>query len=171
MQLALLAPLALLALPSPAAGSVRHACTGAAAKAYRFCDTTLPAETRAADIVARLKLSEKPALMTARHSAPIDRLGIPSYDWGVNSIHGDQVGCGTNCATNYPLPVAIGATLNISLVYELANMMGVELRALRLEHACEQHRRLRDDGHPPPPHGDACIGLDTWAPNLNLVRA
>jgi beta-glucosidase-like glycosyl hydrolase len=160
----------------PALGdAVRRACEGPAAKTYRFCDTTLPAEVRARDIVSRLKLSEKPALMTARHSAPVDRLGIPSYDWGVNSIHGDQVSCGTNCATNYPLPVAIGATLNMTLVYELANMMGVELRALRLEGACEQHRRLqsatsREEGHPSPPEGDACIGLDTWAPNLNLNR-
>jgi hypothetical protein len=166
-------PLALgNAAPSP---RMRRACEGAAAKAYRFCDPTLPADVRAKDIVRRLELSEKPALMTARHSAPVDRLGIPSYDWGVNSIHGDQVSCGTNCATNYPLPVAIGATLNMTLVYELANMMGVELRALRLEGACEQHRRLQsatfqEEGPPPPPEGDACIGLDTWAPNLNLNR-
>ena len=82
-------PLALgNAAPSP---RMRRACEGAAAKAYRFCDPTLPADVRAKDIVRRLELSEKPALMTARHSAPVDRLGIPSYDWGVNSIHGDQV--------------------------------------------------------------------------------
>lgn len=56
-----------------------------------------------------------------------------AYDWGVNSIHGDQVSCGTNCATNYPLPVAIGAAFNRTLVRALGRMMGVELRALRLE--------------------------------------
>lgn len=33
--------------------SVRRACEGRAAKAYRFCDTTLPAEVRARDIVSR----------------------------------------------------------------------------------------------------------------------
>ena len=158
--------------PPPAPPGVRRACTGASAKAYKFCDTSLTPAERAADIVSRLTLHEKPNLMTARHSSAIDRLGIPAYDWGVNSIHGDQVSCGTHCATNYPLPTAIGATMNLSLVHDLANMMGVELRALRLEHACEDHRRrrsLRGSGSAGP-LPDACIGLDTWAPNLNLNR-
>lgn len=56
-----------------------------------------------------------------------------AYDWGVNSIHGIQVSCGTQCATNYPLPVAIGASFNRTLVKALGQMMAVELRALRLE--------------------------------------
>ena len=47
-------------------------------------------------------------------------------------------------------------------------MMGVELRALRLEHACEKHVSALGGGGPAYP--DACIGLDTWAPNLNLNR-
>ena len=155
--------------PPPAAPpGVRRACTGGTAKAYKFCDTSLTPAERAADIVSRLALHEKPDLMTARHSSAIDRLGIPAYDWGVNSIHGDQVSCGTHCATNYPLPTAIGATMNLSLVHDLANMMGVELRALRLEHACEDHRRrrsLRGSGSAEQ-LPNACIGLDTWAPNL-----
>ena len=74
--------------------------------------------------------------------------------------------CGTHCATNYPLPVAVGASFNMTMVEALARMMGVELRALRLEHACEKH--LTTSGREPPP--DACIGLDTWAPNLNINR-
>ena len=93
----------------------------------------------------------------------------------VNSIHGDQVSCGTNCATNYPLPVAIGASFNMTLVEDLARMMGMELRALRLEQSCEKHISVAaadgggggggDSSLP-----DACIGLDTWAPNLNINR-
>ena len=158
----------------PGPPGVARACSGESASAYKFCDTGLSAAERAADIVGRLELSEKPALMTARHSAPVERLGIPAYDWGVNSIHGDQVSCGTHCATNYPLPSAIGATMNMSLVHGLANMMGVELRALRLEHSCESHRRRRLALGGGPVAGaalpDACIGLDTWAPNLNLNR-
>jgi hypothetical protein len=159
-------------VPPPLPPGVRRACSSSASSGatYRFCDPSLDPQERAADIVGRLALSEKPGLMTARHSASIDRLGIPAYDWGVNSIHGDQVSCGAHCATNYPLPVAIGATMNMSLVHDLANMMGVELRALRLEHACEDHRRRRRLLGSNAPLPDACIGLDTWAPNLNLNR-
>lgn len=54
-------------------------------------------------------------------------------------------------------------------------MMAVELRALRLEGACEKHISNVPDhafhgsnnADSPP---DACIGLDTWAPNINLMR-
>jgi hypothetical protein len=152
--------------PPPPPGIVRRACSGDGdPQRYRFCDTSLPAAERAADLVSRLTLDEKPALMTARHSAPIDRLGVPAYDWGVNSIHGNQVQCGTRCATNYPLPIGVAASWNRSLVFALSNMMAVELRALRLEHSCEQAKWV-----PHPPATDACIGLDTWAPNINLNR-
>ena len=58
--------------------------------------------------------------------------------------------------------------MNMSLVHSLANMMGVELRALRLEGACEDHRRrlAEGGGEGAEELKDACIGLDTWAPNL-----
>ena len=79
------------------------------------CCTELP-PVQVHDLVGRIKNSDKPTLMTARHSSSIEELGVPAYDWGVNSIHGDQVSCGTNCATNYPLPVAIGASFNMTLV-------------------------------------------------------
>eukprot|EP00041_Stephanoeca_diplocostata_P019651 m.427443 g.427443 ORF g.427443 m.427443 type:complete len:447 (-) comp21361_c0_seq35:2680-4020(-) len=113
--------------------------------------------------------------MTARHSSPVPRLNIPAYDWGVNSIHGDQVACGTHCATNFPLPVAIGASFNMTMVQALGRMMGVELRSLRLEHVCEKHlaqlSTIRTgETHSAPPLPDACIGLDTWAPNININR-
>jgi len=150
---------------------VNRACTGPFAS-LPFCDTTLPIDARVALLVRNLTTAEKVSVLTARHSSPVSRLGIPAYDWGVNSIHGDQVSCGTNCATNYPLPVAIGASFNRSLVVALGRMMGVELRALRLEHACEKHVSAHPGTAAPRPAAlpDPCIGLDTWAPNINLNR-
>ena len=159
-------------IPGNPDSCVRRACwnwTTMKQLQFSFCDTNKTAQERAEDIVKRLTLGEKQSLMTARHSAPIDRLGIPEYDWGVNSIHGTQVACGAQCATNFPLPASIGATFNMSLIRSLAHMMAVEQRALRLEHSYEKHRRLNDltgSNHPP----DATIGLDTWAPNINLNR-
>ena len=106
---------------------------------FAFCNSSLSLSARTQNLVSLLPPIAYPDLMVARHSAPVPSLGIPAYDWGVNSIHGDQVGCGTNCATNYPCPVAIGASFNRSLVHSLASMMAVELRALRLEGVCEKH--------------------------------
>ena len=73
--------------PPPAPiGPVRRACTGSESRRFRFCNVSLTPAERAADIVSHLTLDEKPGLMTARHSAPLDRLGIPAYDWGVRSL-------------------------------------------------------------------------------------
>ena len=107
-------------LASLGAASVNRACSDAASHVLPFCNTSLSIDERVADLVARIDPAESGALLTARHSAPVSRLGLPAYDWGVNSIHGDQVSCGTNCATNYPLPNAIGASFNASLVRSLA---------------------------------------------------
>ena len=160
-------------VPTPP-GHINRACSDAASRALPFCNASLSLEARVNDLVGRLQPDEAGPLLTARHAAPVGRLGIPAYDWGVNSIHGDQVSCGSvACATNFPLPMAVGATFNSSLVAALGSMMAKELRALRLEGACEHHRRrLRAAGVP---HSlsegkDACIGLDTWAPNININR-
>jgi hypothetical protein len=169
--------------PTPAPVHINRACDSDHSS-YAFCNTTLPLAARVSDLVGRISSNEKPNLMTARHSSPLPNLGIPAYDWGVNSIHGTQVSCGTNCAVNYPLPTAIGASFNMSLVRQLGHMMAVEQRALRLEGACEKHRRrlggsngqdvAADENSRDKTVGadgkDACIGLDTWAPNINLNR-
>eukprot|EP00039_Didymoeca_costata_P005612 m.83066 g.83066 ORF g.83066 m.83066 type:complete len:896 (-) comp12900_c0_seq1:42-2729(-) len=154
--------------PSPSPPGVNRACSHG--ETYPFCNTSLSINERVMDLISRIHDADKPSLMTARHSAPLPYLGVPAYDWGVNSIHGDQVSCGTSCATNYPLPVAVAAGFNSSMVEELARMMGRELRALRLEHSCEKHLALLTGSPQDPTLPDACIGLDTWAPNINLNR-
>eukprot|EP00755_Sulcionema_specki_P002808 Sspe_Gene.119249::Locus_114633_Transcript_1_1_Confidence_1.000_Length_797::g.119249::m.119249 len=143
---------------------INHACTGDKAN-FTFCDATLPLERRVEALVEMLDEKDFPTLMTARHSTPVPGLGIPAYDWGVNSIHGDQVSCGTRCATNFPLPMAIGATFNMTLVEALGEMMGVELRALRLQGSCEKIPLAKAGTAI-----DACIGLDSWTPNININR-
>jgi hypothetical protein len=61
-------------------------------ESYAFCDTGLPTAARVADLVGRLQGAEIPPQLTARHNgggspgpaSNVSRLGIPSYDWGLN---------------------------------------------------------------------------------------
>lgn len=68
---------------------------------YPFCDTSLSLADRVNDLISRLLPSDIAPQLTARHGGGgspgpndnITRLGIPEYDWGVNSIHGVQTCC------------------------------------------------------------------------------
>ena len=54
---------------------------------YPYQDQTLTAEQRATDLVTRLTLEEKVALMQ-NASPAIPRLGIKAYDWWNEALHG-----------------------------------------------------------------------------------
>ena len=98
---------------------------------YPFCDATLSHEQRLADLVSRVAVDEMASQLTARQSAPIARLGLPSYYWGTNAIHGMQnVECvNSRCPTSFPAPCALAAAFNTSLVRDMGNVIGRELRA------------------------------------------
>lgn len=52
-----------------------------------YQDKSLPAEARARDLASRLTLDEKVSLLIF-DSPAIDRLGIPSYNWWNEALHG-----------------------------------------------------------------------------------
>jgi beta-glucosidase-like glycosyl hydrolase len=85
-------------------------------------------------------------------------LGVPAYYWGTNCLHSLNGGeCVvdshnvTKCPTNFPSGPSFGATFNRGLITKMANVIGVELRALN---------KLGDMKH---------FSLDCWglAPHLN----
>jgi hypothetical protein len=51
-----------------------------------FCDTSLSIADRVKDLISRLTLEEKAALMD-NDAANISRLGLPEYQWYVHSSH------------------------------------------------------------------------------------
>ena len=77
------------------------ACSQAASRAFGFCNTSLSLETRVADLVRRISVGEAGALLTARESPAIPRLGIPAFYWGTNALHG-VVGHGVISADRQP---------------------------------------------------------------------
>jgi len=122
-------------------------CLGAAFGAVAEPPARSGADAQAAALVARMTLDEK--LGQLINVAPaIDRLGIPAYNWWTESLHG---AIGPLPTTNFPEPIGLAATFDAPLVHQVAAAIGTEVRAL---HSL----------------GRGGVGLDTWAPNINIFR-
>ncbi len=123
---------------------------------YKFCDHSLSMDERLDDLIQRVEVDEIALELTARQSEPIDRIGVPSYYWGTNAIHGMQnVQClpaalGGKCPTSFAAPVTLAASFNMSLVKDMGNVIGKELRAY---YNAKVHN-----------------SLDTWSPTININR-
>ena len=117
-----------------------------------YLNPSLPAEQRAADLVHRMTLEEK-ASQLVNQARAIPRLGVPSYDWWSESLHGVAVS-GT---TEFPEPVGLAATFDIPAIQKMGVAIGTEGRI--------KHAQAVRDGH-----SDIFEGLDFWAPNVNIFR-
>ena len=71
-----------------------------------FRNPSLPIEKRVEDLVSRMTLEEKVQQM--QHTAPeITRLGVPSYDWWSEALHGVAR---SGYATVFPQAIGMAAT-------------------------------------------------------------
>ena len=118
-----------------------------------YQDTNLPLEQRADDLLARLTLDEKLALMEHRNPA-IPRLGLEEYSWWNEALHGIAR---NGTATVYPMPIALAATWNTRLVHMVYRSVANE--------GVEKYRQSRQEGQ----HGDY-TGITFFTPNINLYR-
>ncbi len=116
-----------------------------------YLDTSLPIERRADDLVSRMTLQEK-ASQVVNEAAAIPRLKIPAYSWSTEALHG--VAYGT--ATVFPEPIGLAATFDVPLIHEMGTVIAIEARAKHHEDV-RQGNNLR-------------VGLDFWAPNINIFR-
>jgi beta-glucosidase len=117
-----------------------------------YLDTSLPPQVRAADLVHRMTLQEKVSQLVNGARA-IPRLGVPSYNWWSEALHGVAV----NGTTEFPEPVGLGATFDASGIHEMAHDIGIEGRVV--------HDKAVRAGRSTIFHG-----LDFWAPNINIFR-
>jgi len=120
-----------------------------------FQDKSLSPGQRAADLVGRLTLEEKAALL--RYDSPaVERLGIPAYNWWNEALHG--VARNGN-ATVYPMPVAMASTFDPQLIEEVFTSVSDEARVkYRLARTVEN------------PDNYWYKGLTFWTPNINIFR-
>eukprot|EP00045_Choanoeca_perplexa_P010797 m.111852 g.111852 ORF g.111852 m.111852 type:complete len:819 (-) comp15400_c0_seq1:93-2549(-) len=128
------------------------ACTGSSAR-FPFCNTELSMAERLDDLISRIPLNITGAQLTARQSAAVPEVGLPSYYWGTNAIHGMQnTVCLPNgqCPTSFPCPNGLAASFNTSLAKDMGRIIGREMRAY-----------YNDRFH---------NSLDTWSPTINPSR-
>lgn len=120
---------------------------------YPFLDPDLSVDARVEDLVSRLTVDEKAAQML--HEAPaIPRLGIPSYNWWNECLHGVAR---AGLATVFPQAIGMAAIWNANRVFEIACAISDEARA-------KHHEYIRQGDH------GMYKGLTFWTPNINIFR-
>jgi beta-glucosidase len=120
---------------------------------FKFQDPSLSTEERVADIVSQMTLQEKADQLL--YTAPaIPRLGIPSYNWWNEALHGVAR---AGYATVFPQSITIANTWDEGLMFNVANAISDEARA-------KYHEFQR--------RGKTGIyqGLTFWSPNINIFR-
>ncbi len=125
----------------------------ARAQEFPFRNASLPLEERINDLVSRMTLQEKADQLL--YTAPaIPRLGIPSYNWWNEALHGVAR---SGFATVFPQSITIANSWDEGLMYNVACAISDEARA-------KYHEFQR--------RGKTGIyqGLTFWSPNINIFR-
>ena len=108
---------------------------------------------KAKALVAQMTLEEK--MSQLRYDAPaIPRLGIPTYNWWNEALHG-VARAGT--ATSFPQAIGLAAMFDDALLAKLGDVAATEGRAKYNALSKESDR-------------DIYKGLTFWSPNINIFR-
>lgn len=118
-----------------------------------FRNASAPVEARVNDLLNQLTLEEKISLL-GYESKPVDRLGIPAYNWWNEALHG--VARAGN-ATVFPQAIGMAASFNDDLLKECSSAISTEARA-KYNLGTKQGRHLQ------------YMGLTFWSPNINIFR-
>ena len=124
------------------------------AQQYPFQNVSLSSEERAKDLLSRLTLEEKAALMCDVSEA-IPRLGIPKFNWWSEALHGLA---NNDSVTVFPEPVGMAASFDDDLVYRIFTAVSDETRAKyhKAKRSGQENRRF--------------LSLSVWTPNINIFR-
>ncbi len=110
-------------------------------------------QERARKLVAEMTLEEK--VFQTLHSTPaIERLGIKSYNWWNEALHG-VARAGT--ATIFPQAISLAATFDEDFIEKVADAISTEGRA-----KFNMQQKQEDT--------DIYKGLTFWSPNVNIFR-
>ncbi|XP_057958224.1 putative beta-D-xylosidase [Malania oleifera] len=120
-----------------------------------FCRVNLSIQQRVRDLIARLTLQEK-ILLLVDNAAAVPRLGIQSYEWWSEALHGvSDLGPGVKFggafpgATSFPQVITTAASFNASLWRQIGQVVSDEARAM---------------------YNGGTAGLTYWSPNVNVLR-
>jgi len=110
-------------------------------------------EKRIQDLIAKMSLEEKVSQLV--HTSPaVPKLGIPEYNWWNECLHGVAR---AGLATVFPQAIALAASFDEDLVWDVANAISDEARA-KYNEAIKQGNRSQ------------YWGLTFWTPTINIFR-
>ena len=111
-------------------------------------------ETRISSLLEAMTLEEKIS-QTVHESAAIDRLGVSSYNWWSEALHGVAR---SGRATVFPQAIGMAATFDPDLIETVGNAISDEARAIN-NHLLENNKSQT-----------LYQGLTFWSPNVNIFR-
>ena len=124
------------------------------AQTLPYQNPNLSAKERAVDLCSRLTLEEKAKLMLDESPA-IPRLGIKKFFWWSEALHG---AANMGNVTVFPEPIAMAASFNPTLLYNVFDVASTEFRA-------QYNHRMLNGGEDEKFHS-----LSVWTPNVNIFR-
>jgi len=117
-----------------------------------YCKGTKSDEDCADMIISKLSVQEKVAQMTST-AASIDRLGVESWDWWNEGLHGQAR---TGYATVFPEPIGMASSWDPPLIQKVGDVISTEARQKRQNWNSSSYYGKK--------------GLTIWAPNINILR-
>lgn len=111
------------------------------------------AKKKAKELVAQMALEEK-ASQLKYDAPPINRLGVPAYNWWNEALHG-VARAGT--ATSFPQAIGMAAMFDDEMMKKIADTIATEGRAKYNTYSGKGDR-------------DIYKGLTFWSPNVNIFR-
>jgi len=124
------------------------------AQQYPFQNPKLSSEERAKDLINRLTLEEKAALMCDQSDA-IPRLGIKKFNWWSEALHGYA---NNDNVTVFPEPIGMAASFDDELLYRIFDAVSDEARA--------KYNQWLQMGN----ENKRFLSLSVWTPNVNIFR-
>ncbi len=130
------------------------AASGISAQEMPYQNPNLSPEQRAEDLVKRLTLEEKVALMI-NSSPAVERLGIKPYNWWSEALHGVAR---NGVATVFPITMGMASAFDEEIVERVYTAVSDEARA------------KYNEAHQKGSYGRMNEGLTFWTPNVNIFR-
>lgn len=113
--------------PCPPGEVLPRTCdVGSTAAMLPFCDHTAPVANRIHDLLQRLSREEKVNLVTQADTGFLPRLNLKEFHFFNTCVHGWW----TSNATTFGMPVGMAASFDKKLMRQIADVIGVESRAL-----------------------------------------
>lgn len=118
-----------------------------------YLDESRTDEERVKDLLSRMTLEEKVSQL--RYDAPaVERLGIPSYNWWNEALHGVAR---AGAATVFPQAIGLAAMFDEALLETIGDVTATEGRA-------KYHEAIRNEDR------GLYKGITFWSPNINIFR-